>query len=120
MLHFIEANGLVDHVDPVQYAIRLLIPPHSWLAEHPETLPYRGPLDDAAFSYRWTHPDSRMDTLHKAASQLVAKDAQAGEDAAATFYRVMDLAHGRQPSAAGCSLPPDRWRAPRLTESWFC
>ncbi|MEK7276070.1 MAG: CUAEP/CCAEP-tail radical SAM protein, partial [Chloroflexota bacterium] len=30
VLEFVEANGLIDHVDPVQYAIRLLIPPHSW------------------------------------------------------------------------------------------
>jgi radical SAM superfamily enzyme YgiQ (UPF0313 family) len=27
MLAFIEANGLIDHVDPVQYTIRLLVPP---------------------------------------------------------------------------------------------
>lgn len=63
VLDFIEANGLIDHVDPVQYAIRLLIPPGSWLAEHPETLPHRGPLDEAAFNYRWIHPDPGMDSL---------------------------------------------------------
>ena len=34
MLDFVEANDLVDHVDPVQFVIRLLIPPGSWLAEH--------------------------------------------------------------------------------------
>ncbi len=120
VLHFIDANGLIDHVDPVQYAIRLLIPPGSWLAEHPETLPYRGPLDEAAFTYRWIHPDPEMDRLQKQVSQLVEQDAKAGEDPAATFYRVLDLAHGRPPAAAGCSLPADRQRAPRLTETWFC
>jgi radical SAM superfamily enzyme YgiQ (UPF0313 family) len=120
VLDFIEANGLIDHVDPVQYAIRLLIPPGSWLAEHPETLPHRGPLDEAAFTYRWTHPDPRMDQLHKEVSRLVAKDSQAGEDPAATFFRVMELAQGHEPAAAVCPLPADRWRAPRLSESWFC
>jgi radical SAM superfamily enzyme YgiQ (UPF0313 family) len=120
VLNFIEANGLIDHVDPVQYAIRLLIPPHSWLADHPETLPYRGDLDEAAFSYRWTHPDPRMDQLHRDVSSLVPKDTQAGEDSATTFFRVMDLAHGRQPAVSACPLPIDRPRAPRLTESWFC
>ncbi len=120
VLEFIEANGLIDHVDPVMYTIRLLIPPQSWLAEHPETLPHRGSLDEAAFSYRWTHPDPRMDLLHKEVSQLVAKDTQAGEDASTTFYRVMDLALGRQPATVALSLPMDRQRAPRLTESWFC
>jgi radical SAM superfamily enzyme YgiQ (UPF0313 family) len=120
VLHFIEANQLIDHVDPVQYAIRLLIPPGSWLADHPETLPHRGALDEAAFSYRWTHPDPRMDQLHKDISRVVEKDAQAGADAGDTFYRVLDLAHGREPVEARCSLPRDRARAPRLTETWFC
>ena len=120
VLNFIDANELIDHVDPVQYAIRLLIPPGSWLADHPETLPHRGELDEAAFTFRWKHPDPRMDALHKDVSQLVAKDSQAGEDSAATFYRVMELAHGGQPANALCSLPSDRARAPRLTESWFC
>jgi radical SAM superfamily enzyme YgiQ (UPF0313 family) len=120
VLNFIDANGLIDHVDPVQYAIRLLIPPGSWLTDHPETLPHRGELDEAALTFRWKHPDPRMDDLHKEVSQLVAKDSQAGEDSAATFYRVMELAHGGQPANAVGSLSPDRARAPRLTESWFC
>jgi radical SAM superfamily enzyme YgiQ (UPF0313 family) len=120
VLHFIEANGLIDHVDPVQYAIRLLIPPHSWLAEHPETSPYRGELDEAAFTYRWTHPDPRMDQLQKDVARLVEHDTRTGEDCAATFYRVLQLAHGKDPEAAVCSLAPNRSRAPRLTESWFC
>jgi radical SAM superfamily enzyme YgiQ (UPF0313 family) len=120
VLEFIDTNGLVDHVDPVQYAIRLLIPPGSWLADHPETLPHRGPLDETAFSYRWTHPDPWMDRLQKDVARLVEKDAAAGTDAATTFYRVMELARGRPPETAVCPLPADRWRAPRLSEAWFC
>ena len=120
VLDFVEENGLVDHVDPVQFVIRLLIPPGSWLAEHPETLPHRGPLDEAAFTYRWKHPDPRMDQLHKDVSRLVEQAVQAGEDAAVTFFRLRELAHERPPEDAICSLPADRRRAPRLTESWFC
>ena len=109
-----------DNLDPVQFSIRLLIPPGSWLAEHPETLPYRGPLDEAAFTYRWEHPDPRMDQLHKDVSRLVEQDAEADEDSATTFYRIRELAYGREPAAAVCSLSDDRERVPRLTESWFC
>jgi len=119
VLHFVEANGLIDHVDPVQYAIRLLIPPGSWLADHPETLPHRGPLDEAAFTYRWKHPDPRMDELQQEVSRLVEQDARTGADPAETFYRILDLAHGRE-HAVHRSLPADRTRAPRLTETWFC
>jgi radical SAM superfamily enzyme YgiQ (UPF0313 family) len=120
VLHFIEANHLIDHVDPVQYAIRLLIPPGSWLAEHPEAKPHMGALDEAAFTYRWRHPDPHMDELQQEVSRLVEKDAQAGADPGGTFYRVLELAHGREPATVSCSLPPDRARAPRLTETWFC
>jgi len=120
VLHFVEANGLIDHVDPVQYAIRLLIPPGSWLAEHPETLPHRGPLDEAAFTYRWTHPDPRMDQLQKDVARIVEQDAEAEEDAATTFYRILELAHGRDPVGVASSLPADRHRPPRMTETWFC
>ena len=120
VLAFVEANGLIDQIDPVQYTIRLLIPPGSWLENHAETLPHRGPLAEAAFTYRWTHPDPQMDRLHKEVSQLVERDAQAEEDSAATFYRIWELASGQQPAAAARALPADRERTPRLTESWFC
>jgi radical SAM superfamily enzyme YgiQ (UPF0313 family) len=120
MLSFLDANGLIDHVDPVQYVVRLLIPPGSWLENHPEAKPHLGELDKAAFTYRWTHPDPRMDQLQKDVSRLVENDAQAGEDTALTFYRIMDMAHGREPTGAVCSLPTDRRHVPRLTESWFC
>ena len=120
MLDFTEANGLIDHIDPVQFVIRLLIPPGSWLAEHPETLPHRGLLDEAAFTYRWTHPDPHMDRLQKAVSKVVERDTQDGVDSADTFYRILDLAHDHEPVRPASSLPADRRRAPRLTESWFC
>ena len=119
VLHFVEANRLIDNIDVVQYAVRLLVPPGSWLEEHPDMLPHRGELDEAAFTYRWEHPDPKMDQLHKDVSRLVEKDADAGEDPATTFYRIMDLAHGREPATV-CSLAPDRERAPRMTETWFC
>ena len=59
VLDFVEIEGLVDHVDPVQYTIRLLIPPGSMLLDRPAIRPFLGPLDQAAFSYRWSHPDRR-------------------------------------------------------------
>ena len=120
VLEFVETNRLIDNVDPVQYSVRLLIPPGSWLANHTETLPHRGPLDEAAFTYRWAHPDPRMDQLQKDVAQLVARDAENDTDAAATFYAVRQLALGRDPDHARCLLPLDRRRPPRLTEPWFC
>ena len=120
VLQFVEENGLIDNIDPVQYSIRLLIPPGSWLENHEETLPHRGELDEASFTYRWKHPDPRMDRLQKEVAKLVEQDAQSGEDPATTFYKVMELAQGGQPEGVTCSLPADRQRVPRMSESWFC
>ena len=120
VLEFIETNDLVDHVDPVQFSIRLLIPPGSWLAEHPATLPYRGRLDETALSWTWAHPDPRMDRLQRKVAKLVEQDATEEVDPATTFARIRELAHGRSPDEAQSTLAPDRRRAPRLSESWFC
>jgi hypothetical protein len=120
----VEREGLIDHVDPVQYAIRLLIPPGSMLLERSAVRPFLGPLDQAAFSYRWTHPDPRMDVLYGAVSQLVETAAKAAEDPLLTFERIRDLAYGArgggESSHLSCHLSADRNRPPRLTEPWFC
>ena len=42
-------------------------------------------------SYRWTHPDPRMDELHRAVSSLVEK-AKTDADPALTFEQVRELA----------------------------
>ena len=86
VFEFLETYNLINHVDPVQYAIRLLIPPGSILLERPAVKPHLGSLDHASFSYEWTHPDSRMDELHKTVSALVERDSQAGEDEIEIFY----------------------------------
>jgi radical SAM superfamily enzyme YgiQ (UPF0313 family) len=117
IFEFVAEHDLVDHVDPVQYTIRLLVPPGSHLEAHPAFAPHRGPLDAAAFSYRWQHPDPEVDRLQEAATVLVAGAAATGEDAVVTFYRLWSLAAGR---AVPAPPPPDRPRAPRLTEPWFC
>ena len=120
MLAFIEANGLIDNVDPVQYTIRLLVPPGSYLLDRPEMKEHVGRLDQASFSNTWAHPDPRMDRLQKELSALVEKDVHSGEDAGVTFYRVWSVAAGRKPAFTVPALPMDRERAPRLSEPWFC
>jgi radical SAM superfamily enzyme YgiQ (UPF0313 family) len=124
VLEVVEREGLIDHVDPVHYAIRLLIPPGSMLLERAAVRPFLGPLDQAAFSYQWTHPDPRMDELHQAVTRLVEEAVKADEDPALTFQQVQALAYmicdGRRPAAVASHVSPTRSRPPRLTEPWFC
>jgi radical SAM superfamily enzyme YgiQ (UPF0313 family) len=126
ILEFVERQDLVECVAPVQYTIRLLVPPGSALLDLPAMRQHLGPLDPAALTYAWSHPDPRVDRLQRAvAAQVTAAETQ-GKDAAATFAVVKQLAleaAGRRAEAAsGPRVGSHRRRArpPRLTEAWFC
>jgi radical SAM superfamily enzyme YgiQ (UPF0313 family) len=118
VLEFVEEHDLIDHIDPVQYTIRLLVPPGSYLLNRPAMRPHLGPLDQAAFTYRWAHPDPGMDQLQRDLGALVEKETQAGAAPSDTFYKIWALADRRRlPTVAPPLL---RELAPRLSEPWFC
>ena len=122
VLDFAEAHGLVDAIDPVQFSIRLLVPPGSLLLESAALRPFFGELVKDEFHHSWTHPDPRMEALHRAVASAVAEAAELREDAALTFHRVRELADRAAGVAPrGFSAPAhNRKRPPRLTEPWFC
>ncbi len=125
LLAFVEQHHLIAQIDPVHYSIRLLLPPGSALLDTPAMQPHLGELDAAAFSYRWTHPDPRMDELQRAVAALAeagARDVVAPED---TFYAIKARAEEAagivaRASRRGRALPLLRQATPHLTESWFC
>jgi radical SAM superfamily enzyme YgiQ (UPF0313 family) len=124
ILEFLESNGLIDHVDPVQFSIRLLIPPGSLLLSRPDTHRWLGRQLQESFTYEWTHPDVRMDELHKRVCELVEQAAGRNEDAVATFHKIRELAYAARgdmlPVPVALTVDPLRLRPPRLTEAWFC
>ena len=125
MLDFVDAEDLVDAVDPVQYSLRLLVPPGSLLADHPAMRPHLGPLVEGAFSHAWTHPDPRMDALQAEVAR--ARPGGGGGARGRGGRRSTGCAPsptraaGRPGRAGRPPAPrPDRARPPRLTEPWFC
>jgi radical SAM superfamily enzyme YgiQ (UPF0313 family) len=125
LLDFFARHGLIGHVDPVQFSIRLLVPPGSALLDDPDDpdgASWCGPLDPERFTHVWTHPDRRMDDVQREVAAIVESGASVGEPSAATFARIWSVAH----SAADLGDPPPpasarrRARPPRLTETWFC
>lgn len=124
VLEFVESEGLIDHVDPVQYGIRLLVPPGSLLLSNPDNESWLGRLVQESFSYEWKHPDPRMDALHAQVSALVEQAGGSNEDAAETFFKIRELAYSSRgddrPARDSRSINPLRLRPPRLTEAWFC
>lgn len=120
-IEFIRERGLLHHIPPIQLAIRLLVPPGSALLSGPDTREWLGELDPEAFTYRWTHPDSRMDRLYERVSARVELAETSGESPLQTFEAIRSLAY----AAAGRSISsnpfaPLRPAPPRLTENWFC
>jgi radical SAM superfamily enzyme YgiQ (UPF0313 family) len=123
MLDFVQDEGLIDHVDPVQYSIRLLVPPGSALLESPAMIPHLGRLVREAFHYEWAHPDPRMDELQRTVAAVVERASGAKEDPGVTFQRVRRLgetAASMEPAGQTAGLAPGRRRPPRLSEPWFC
>jgi radical SAM superfamily enzyme YgiQ (UPF0313 family) len=124
ILEFVRAHGLVYHVDPVQYAIRLLVPPGSALLQQPAIRPFWGVLDQHKFSYRWAHPDPRMDELHRTISATVEQATRSDENPAITFDRVCECAYAMRgdetPVFVSSTVFDQRRTVPRLTEPWFC
>lgn len=125
LLDFVALEELVDQVDPVQFAIRLLIPPGSALLTRPGIRPYLGGLDAAAFTYRWTHPDPRMDLLQKDVAAIVERSTRDGEPGAVVVDRIRAAASavsGRTERRGRRAVTSARLSGPaaRLTEPWFC
>ncbi len=120
LLEVFEVRGLLPALDPVQLSIRLLVPPGSLLEGDPD-IAFEG-LDPAALSWRWRHPDPRMDGLQARVAAEVEAAAARGEEPLATIARVkvLALAEAGLPHGHVRTLAPDQRRVPRLTESWFC
>lgn len=120
LLDDFEARGVLGQLDPVQLSIRLLVPPGSLLEGDP-SIRFEG-LDEEALSWRWTHPDPRMDALQGRVAAEVEAAAARTEEPLATIARVkvLALAAAGRPHGHVRTLAPDPRRVPRLTESWFC
>jgi len=123
LLDFIEKHDLIENVDPVHLSIRLLVPPGSALLDRPETAAWLGPLDEAAFTYRWTHADPRVDALQRSVAAVVEHAQMQNQDPYDTFQQVKLLARamaGAPPAESAAKRQSTRKPPPRLSESWFC
>jgi hypothetical protein len=119
LLDTIAQLDLVDHVAPIQLAIRLLVPEGSRLLELPEVRERLGAFDAMTLSYPWLHGDPRVDALHAAVTQVVGT--RLTTDRRAVFNEIRILAHER------AGLPPPALveagaaaTVPYLNEPWYC
>lgn len=121
-LEYVCSEGLISSIDPVQYTIRLLVPPGSALLQGSQMSNFLGPLDQVNFSHSWDHPDERMDRLQEKVYSAVEEMTRAKNTVIDIFQRVRDLAYEARGEKAVPLLADVFWQTdgPRLTESWFC
>ncbi len=124
LLSLLAELDLIDHISPIQLAIRLLIPAGSKLLELPEVQAIVGPFDETALVYPWRHSDPSADRLQGEIHALVRASADRGASRREIFAQVWLLA---EQAAAGPPRPlpppvktPARVTIPHLTEPWYC
>lgn len=123
ILDFVIGHDLIANVDPVQYAIRLLLPEGSLLLDRPELAPHLGPYDAERLTYTWTPADPSTDALQAELAAIAEAGAAADEPAGATFGKVNAAVRrtAGQPVLVDAQVPAGSTEArPRLTEPWFC
>ncbi len=115
----LDALDVVEHVAPIQLAIRLLIPEGSRMLEVEQVRMLVGPFDGHTLAYPWTHPNPEVDRLHADVTALVG--GRLASDRHTVFQEISQLAHDR----AGVPKPPPRparpgRKVPYLNEPWYC
>jgi radical SAM superfamily enzyme YgiQ (UPF0313 family) len=114
LLRAVRDLDLIDHVAPIQLAIRLLIPSGSRLLELHDL--GADAFDPVALSYRWTHPDPEMDRLCADLQNLIRKADRKKATRAEIFGLIWQRALGEFPDFH----LPARAAVPYLTEPWYC
>src|SRR3984893_1517288 len=114
LLDLLLELDLVEHVAPIQLALRLLIPAGSPLLELKDIQQVLAGFDETALLYRWKHPDPDIDMLAERALKLVALPGSRRD----IFRKMWEL-------TADQALPDDFDLMPRATipymdEPWYC
>jgi radical SAM superfamily enzyme YgiQ (UPF0313 family) len=115
LLETVHALGLLDHVAPVQWSLRLLVTQGSRLLELDDVRSRVCGFDRQSLTYVWRHDDADVDALQRAVMHEVG--VMASRPRRDIFRRVCDLAGLAYPTEA--AVPP-RATIPFLNEPWYC
>ena len=114
LLALLVELDLVEHVAPIQLALRLLIPRGSRMLELADVQAVVAGFDEPALLYRWKHPDPSVDLLAEEALKLAAQKGSRRE-----IFRLMwNLAADTQLPENFDLMP--RATIPYMDEPWYC
>jgi hypothetical protein len=121
LLRWLADLDLLGSVDPVQLAIRLLIPDRSLLLSQPGTEAWLEEYDPDELGWRWHPLDRSLDELWRDLAEIaeagLSTEGLSTETVIAEMAEVAGAGHldvRRDPRVE----PPGR--RPRLSETWFC
>jgi hypothetical protein len=119
---FIDEFDLFEVTEPVQLAIRLLIPRGSLVLDIPGVSELISDYDEEALSYLWKSADSAVDDLQ---TRLAARAEQHATGDGALVETLTDMWLMALETAGAVGVTPQIPAGaitgrPRLTEPWFC
>ncbi len=123
---FVAENDLAANIDPVQWSIRLLIPPGSLLSEEEVDMP-PGVLEEQeeSLSRGWHSPDPRLDGLAAEIGNLAEKIAgipprEAYLAVRKLIFSALGIPYYETETDGDLASPIPETDRPRLSENWFC
>jgi radical SAM superfamily enzyme YgiQ (UPF0313 family) len=122
LLDAIDDLDLVEHVAPIQLAIRLLVTNGSPLLDLADIRAVVGAYDPRSLTWPWRHANPRVDALQGAVMQLVG--ARVGASRSDVFDAIRELAQREADCGAAPALRANpgrtRTRVPYMNEAWYC
>ena len=118
LLRVILELDLIESVNPIQLALRLLIPAGSRLLELPEIREQVSEFDQAALIHRWKHADPAMDRLAERVLHLVNAEQRQRASRREVFRKIWEVAND-VPIYENFDLMP-RATIPYMDEPWYC
>jgi len=122
LLATVRSLDLVEHVAPIQWAIRLLVTEGSRLLELADVAARLEPFDPKTLTYPWRHCDPRVDRLQQDIMRLVGVRTMASRSE--VFDKVSTLAAAADGDGVLSSRPRraaiERATIPYLNEPWYC
>lgn len=134
LLETVEALGLVEHVAPVQWSIRLLITEGSRLLELEDIRARVNRFDRTTLTYPWQHDDPRVDGLQqRIMAHVGVRPNRPRSETFEEIRRIVADAEGPTPAfssrsalpvgspcTASTPILPSRAAIPYLNEPWYC
>jgi radical SAM superfamily enzyme YgiQ (UPF0313 family) len=118
LLNLLEELELVEHVAPIQLAIRLLVTSGSPLLDLPDIREAVTPFDAASLTWPWRHRDPRVDALQADVMRLVM--ASAASARAGVFGAISNIAHQHAGLPVVERVVPGGAPVPYVSEPWYC